>query len=377
MVRLIMVKAVPYIDLKGQNDPIKNELMAALEEVLDRGVFTLGPDVEVFEQEFAQYTGSKHAVALNNGTSALHIALLVLGIGPGDEVITTPFTFAASAWAVSYVGATPVFVDIDPDTYNLDPKLVKDAITENTKAIIPVHLYGHPCDMDPLIDICDKHEIFLVEDAAQAQGSKYKCQHVGTFGEIGTFSFYPTKNLGACGEAGAIITDDDDLAAHAKRLRNHGSTKRYYHEEVGYNYRMCAMQGAILRIKLKYLDKWNLQRQKIAMDYNLMLANLPNLKLLSEAIWAESTYHLYSVATPDRAELSEYLKANEIGFSMHYPLPLHLQPCYKYLKIKEGSLPVAEKAAQEILNLPFFVGMTKGQIERVGEVVQNFFGVRV
>ena len=363
---------IPYIDLSKQNQPIKEELMAAISDVLDNNAFILGPEVEAFEEDFASYSGSKHAIAVNSGTSALHIGMLLLGVGPGDEVITTPFTFAATAWAISYVGAKPVFVDIEEDSFNMDPRKIEAAITEKTKAICAVHLYGYPCDMDPILAICEKHNIRLIEDAAQAHGARYKGTPVGTLGQGGAFSFYPPKNLGACGEGGALITDDDDLANRARMLRNQGSVKRYFHDEVGYNYRMNGIQGAVLRIKLKHLDKWNAQRKDATLFYNELLKDTP-MKLPIENSQIDSAYHLYTVATSKREALCEYLQQEEIGFSRHYPLPLHLQPCYRELGYKKGCFPIAERLAEEILNLPLFPGMTKDQSERVASVVCAFF----
>jgi len=255
------VPSIPYLDLAAQLRPIRKEVDAAIARTLDTCSFCLGPDVAQFEQDFAAFCGAQHCLAMNSGTSALHIALLLLGVGPGDEVITTPYTFAATSWAISYVGAKPVYVDIDPATFNLDPALVERAITPRTKALLPVHLYGHPCDLDALLAIARKHKLPLVEDAAQAHGAKYKGRTIGTFGTVSCFSFYPAKNLGAAGEGGALVTNDPAYAARAKSLREHGSTKRYHHDEVGFNYRMEGMQGAVLGVKLKHLAAWQAGRK--------------------------------------------------------------------------------------------------------------------
>lgn len=352
--------------------PLRKEIDAAIAKALDHCTFCLGPDVGEFEKNFAKFCGVRHAVGFNSGTSALHVAMLLLKIGPGDEVITTPLTFAATSWAISYVGARPVYVDVDEATFNLDPNLLERVITRRTKAVLPVHLYGHPCDLDPLWAICRKHNLGLVEDAAQAHGAVYRGQRVGTFGSLAAFSFYPAKNLGACGEAGALVTDDSALAARARALREHGSTVRYHHDEVGFNYRMEGIQGAVLDVKLKHLEEWNVRRRRIAHRYHELLAETP-LRLPREANWAQSVYHLYVVRHPRREELRQHLEANGIGYSLHYPLPLHLQKCYASLGYKAGDFPVAEKAARECLCLPMYPELTDEQIDRVTEVVGDFF----
>lgn len=373
---LIMSDPIPYLDLRPQHDSIKKEILAAIEQAIDSSNFVLGPEVEAFEKEFSTYSGSKYTVALDSGTAAMHLALAVLNLQPGDEVITTPFTFAATAWAISYVGAKPVFVDIEESTFNIDPYKIEDAITNRTKLILPVHLYGHPCDMDPIVDLCDHYKLYLVEDAAQAHGARYKGQAVGTFGNATGYSFYPTKNLGACGEAGALTTDDIDIANRARSLRSHGSTKRYYHDEVGYNYRMDAFQAIVLRLKLKKLHEWTLNRLQTVTYYNQLLSTpfLNNfIQLPTEAPWAESAYHLYTITTPHRDQLAQYLQKHNIGFSNHYPLPLHLQPCYKSLGGKIGDFPIAERIANQVINIPLFPGITKKQVEVVAEAIHDFF----
>jgi dTDP-4-amino-4,6-dideoxygalactose transaminase len=325
-----------------------------------------------FEKDFAKYCGAEHCVAFNSGTSALHVAMILLGIGRDDEVITTPCTFVATSWAISYVNAKPVYVDVDDATFNLKPELVEGAITKRTKAIMPVHLYGHPANLEPLLKICRKHNLPLVEDACQAHGAKYKGKVVGTFGEISCYSFYPGKNLGAYGEGGALVTNNAAYAARARALREHGSTQRYYHDEIGFNYRMEGIQGAVLGIKLKHLDSWTRDRRKVAHRYHELLADTP-LQLPIEADYAESAYHLYVVRHPRRDDLKKYLEANKVGCALHYPLSLHMQKCYAYLGYKAGDFPVAEKAARECLSLPIFPDMTEVQIERVGEVIHEFF----
>ncbi len=367
-----MNQAIPYLDLPAQLRPLRKELDAVIAKTIDYCSFCLGPDVAQFEQDFARYCGAKHALGFNSGTSALHVAMLLLNIKPGDEVISTPHTFVATSWAISYVGAKPVYVDIDDQTFNIDPKLIEKAITPRTKAIMPVHLYGHPFDIDPILEICRKHKLPLVEDACQSHGAKYKGKVVGTFGEMSGYSFYPGKNLGACGEGGALVTNNDAYAARAKSLREHGSTQRYYHDEVGFNYRMEGIQGAVLGVKLKHLDAWTQGRRRVAKRYHELLADTP-LQLPLEASWAESVYHLYVVRHARRDELKKHLEANKVGCALHYPMPLHLQKCYASLGYKEGSFPVAEKAARECLSLPIYPELTDEQIQRVSEVIHDFF----
>jgi dTDP-4-amino-4,6-dideoxygalactose transaminase len=367
-----MTVKIPYLDLPAQIRSLRPEIDAALARALDNCSFILGPDVAQFEKDFAQFCGAQHALGFNSGTSALHVAMLLCGVGPGDEVITTPYTFIATSWAISYCGAKPVYVDIEEATFNLNPKLVEKAITKKTKAVLPVHLYGHPFDVDSISQICRKHKLPLVEDAAQAVGAKYRGHAVGALGDISCFSFYPGKNLGACGEAGALVTNNAAFAARAKSLREHGSTVRYHHDEVGYNYRMEGFQGAVLGVKLKHLQKWTDERRRVARRYTELLADTP-LQLPVEAAYAESAWHLYTVRHPRRDELKKCLDDNGIGNAVHYPIPLHLQKAYTHLGHKPGDFPVAEKAAREVLSLPIFPELTDAQIQRVVEVVKNFF----
>lgn len=367
-----MFDSIPYLDLPAQIRGLRKEIDAALARTLDHCSFCLGPDVAQFEKDFARFCGAEHCVGFNSGTSALHVALLALGIGPGDEVITTPFTFVATSWAISYTGAKPVYADIDDATFNLNPALIEKAITPRTKAILPVHLYGQPFDVDAVLDICRKHQLPLIEDACQSHGAKYKGRIVGTFGEFSAFSFYPGKNLGACGEGGALVTNRADLAAHARSLREHGSTRRYYHDEIGFNYRMEGFQGAVLGVKLKHLQKWTAERRRVARRYSELLARTP-LKLPRQADDAECAWHLYVVRHPRRDELKKILEDNRVGCAVHYPIPLHLQKAYAGLGHKPGDFPVAEKAANECLSLPIYPELTDAQIQRVAEVVKNFF----
>jgi dTDP-4-amino-4,6-dideoxygalactose transaminase len=367
-----MNQPIPYLDLAAQLRPLRKEIDAVIAKTLDNCSFCLGPDVVQFENDFARYCGAQYAIGYNSGTSALHIAMLLLGIGQGDEVITTPHTFVATSWAISYVGARPVYVDIDDQTFTMDPTKVEKAITPRTKAIMPVHLYGHPCDLDPLLEICRKHKLPLVEDAAQAHGAKYRGKIVGTFGVLSGFSFYPGKNLGACGEGGALVTNSEAYAARARSLREHGSRQRYFHDEVGFNYRMEGIQGAVLGVKLRYLEKWTQGRRRVAKGYHELLADTP-LQLPHEADHAESVYHLYVVRHPRRDELKKRLEDHKIGCALHYPMPLHLQKCYAGLNYREGDFPVAEKAARECLSLPIYPELTDEQIGRVADVIKDFF----
>ena len=362
---------VPYFDLPAQIRSLRPELDAAIARTLDQCSFCLGPDVAAFEKDFAAFLGAPHCLGCNSGTSALHLALRLLNIGPGDEVITTPYTFVATSWAVSYVGARPVYVDIDEATMNLDPGRIERALTPRTKAILPVHLYGHPFDLDPILALCRRRGLPLVEDAAQAHGARYRGRNVGTFGDLAIFSFYPGKNLGALGEGGALVTAGDNFAARARALRDHGSTKRYYHDEVGYNYRMEGIQGATLGVKLKHLPAWNQRRRAIAHRYHELLAGTP-LRLPREAEGVESVYHLYVVRHPARDALREHLAAHGVGTAMHYPVPVHLQKCYAAFGHRPGDFPVAERAARECLSLPVYPELTDAQVEYVAAAIREF-----
>jgi dTDP-4-amino-4,6-dideoxygalactose transaminase len=367
---------VTYFDLPAQIRALRPELDAAIARTLDACSFCLGPDVASFERDFAAFVGAAHCVGFNSGTSALHVALRLLDLGPGDEVITTPFTFVATSWAIAYVGARPVFVDVDEQTMTLAPQLVTRAITPRTKAIMPVHLYGHPCDLDPLVEICRQHRLPLIEDAAQAHGARYRGRSIGTFGEMTGFSFYPGKNLGACGEGGALVCNRQEYAARARSLREHGSSVRYYHDEVGYNYRMEGIQGAVLGVKLKHLPAWNAARQRIARRYHELLAPAAaaGLRLPREAAGCESVYHLYVVRHAAREKLKEHLAARGVGTALHYPLPLHLQKCFAPLGHKAGDFPVAERAARECLSLPIYPELTDEQLEYVAASIREFKG---
>lgn len=365
--------AIPYLDLVAQMRPLRKEIDAAIARTLDNCSFCLGPDVAAFEKDFARFCGADHCVAFNSGTSALHVAMLLLNVGRDDEVITTPSSFVATSWAISYVGAKPVYVDVDDATFNLDPKLVERAITPRTKAVLPVHLYGQSADLDPLLEICRRHKLALVEDAAQAHGATYKGKIIGTFGVVSCFSFYPGKNLGAYGEGGALVTNNAELAKRARALREHGSSQRYYHDEIGFNYRMEGIQGAVLGIKLKHLDSWTQGRRRVAHQYAELLADTP-LQLPKEAEYGQSAWHLYVVRHPQRDALKKHLEGNHVGCALHYPLPLHLQKAYAHLGYKEGDFPVAEKAARQCLSLPIYPELSEAQIQRVSQVIHEFFG---
>ena len=363
---------IPYLDLPAQLRPLRKEIDAAIARTIDHCSFCLGPDVAQFEKDFARYCGAEHCVAFNTGTSALHVAMLLLGVGPGDEVISTPHTFVATSWAISYVQAKPVYVDIDEATFNLDPRLIEKAITPRTKAIVPVHLYGHPFDLDGVLAVAQKHNLPVVEDACQAHGAKYKGRTIGTFGAVSCYSFYPGKNLGATGEGGALVTNNAEFARRARSLREHGSSVRYYHDEVGFNYRMEGIRGAVLGVKLPHLPAWTAGRQRVARRYTELLQDTP-LQLPTQAEWAESVWHLYVVRHPRRDALKKHLEANGVGCALHYPLPLHLQKCYASLGYQAGDFPVAEKAARECLSLPIYPELTDAQIQRVVAVIKDFF----
>ncbi len=348
---------VPFMDLKAQAASVRDEALAAFAGIFDSAGYILGPHVTDFETAFAAYCGVKHCVALNTGTSALHLALIGAGVGPGDEVITTPLTFVATTWAVSYVGATPVFVDVDPNTGLMDPALVERAVTPRTKAVLPVHLYGQPCDLAPLVQLATRHGLTLIEDAAQAHGATYRGKPVGGFGQAGCFSFYPGKNLGAAGEGGAVVTDDDELAARYRRLRDHAQPQRYLHTELGFNYRMDALQGAILGIKLKRLPGWTDRRRELAARYLERLADLP-IDLPVVGPGRDPVWHLFVVRHPERDRLRAALEGAGVQTGLHYPVPVHLQPAYQHLGHPAGAFPVAERFARECLSLPLYPEMT-------------------
>jgi len=366
-----VMEKIPCLDLKGQHKQVKEEIFAAWEKVYENTAFSGGPFVEEFEKQFATYIGAEYAVGVNNGTTALHLAMIALNIGPGDEVIIPGNTFIATAWGVSHAGATPVFVDCDPDTWEIDITKIEEKITSKTKAIAGVHLYGQPFDIDGVKSICKKHNLHLIEDAAQAQGARYKNKNIGTFGAMACFSFYPGKNLGACGEAGGITTNDAALSKHLQSLRNHGSTIRYYHDEIGYNYRMSGLEAASLSIKLKYLENWNNRRREIAKRYLSEIKN-PQIKMQSQPEWADSVFHLFVVTTEDRDDLMKYLNEHNIFPALHYPVPCHLQKAYAHLGYKEGDLPHSEYLASHCLSLPMFAELSDEQVDAVIKTINAY-----
>lgn len=359
------------LDLKGQHKQIKAEIFEAFEKVYENTAFSGGPFVEEFEKSFAAFCGTQYAVGLNNGTSALHLAMLALGIGAGDEVIIPANTFIATAWGVSYAGATPVFVDCTPDTWQIDATKIEQKITSKTKAIIGVHLYGQPFDIAAVAEVAKKHNLFLVEDAAQAQGAVFNGTAVGSFGEMACFSFYPGKNLGACGEAGGITTNNEKYYKHLQSLRNHGSVVRYYHDEVGYNYRMGGLEGASLNIKLKYLSGWNQRRKEIAKRYQSEIKN-NSIKLQAQPEWADSIYHLFVVTTDDRDRFVKYLNDNSINPGFHYPVPCHLQKAYANLGYKNGDFPNSEYLASHCVSLPMYAELTDEEVSHVIATINNY-----
>jgi dTDP-4-amino-4,6-dideoxygalactose transaminase len=360
---------VPYLDLKAQYRSIKPEIDAAIARVLDSCQFVLGPEVAELETAFAAYCGTKECIALNSGTSALHLALLAAGVGPGDEVITVPFTFVASVAAVLYTGARPVLVDIDPRSFTMDPGLLEKAITPRTKAVLPVHLYGQTADMDPIMDVARRHNLVVIEDAAQAHGAKYKGQPAGSVGDIGCFSFYPGKNLGAYGEGGAVTTGNPEYARKVRMLRDWGQDRKYHHQLRGYNYRMEAFQGAILGVKLRHLDQWTQSRRAVVRKYNQQLAGC-DVETPAEMPWGRHVYHVYTLRSKDRDTLHAALSAEGIQTGIHYPVPVHLQAAYSDLGYGPGDFPHSEKAAAQVLSLPLFAEMSDDQINAVTRVVQ-------
>jgi dTDP-4-amino-4,6-dideoxygalactose transaminase len=364
---------VPHFDLKAEYNELRDEILTALDRVCRNASFILGEEVAAFETQFAEFCETRHCVALNSGTSALHLGLLALGVQPGDEVITTPNTFIAAAEAITYCGAQPVFVDIDPATANLDPKLIERAITQKTKAILPVHLYGRPADMDAILEIAARYHLRVLEDACQAHGARYRGRRAGSLGHAAAFSFYPSKNLGAYGEGGAITTNDDRIAQFARAARTHGQTSRYEHEFVGYNYRMEGFQGAVLQVKLKHFAKATARRIEIARVYHELLAGA-RLDMPRDDSRDDFAYHLFVVYVDRRDDVRHELASRGIETAVHYPRPLHLQPAYAACGIPLGTLPYAERACDRVLSLPFFPGLHADQIQYVAHVLREIAG---
>ncbi|HME35187.1 MAG TPA: DegT/DnrJ/EryC1/StrS family aminotransferase [Candidatus Sulfotelmatobacter sp.] len=361
---------VPYLDLKAQYQSIKPEIDAAIARVLDSCQFVLGPEVAGFEEEFAAYCGTDECIALNSGTSALHLALLAAGIGPGDEVITVPFTFVASVAAITYTGARPVLVDIDPRSFTIDPSAIDAAITPHTKAILPVHLYGQPADMDPIMEVARRHGLVVIEDAAQAHGAKYKGRPVGSIGDIACFSFYPGKNLGAYGEGGAVTTNNPEHARTIRMLRDWGQDRKYHHVLRGFNYRMEGFQGAILRAKLRHLERWTEARRAVVQQYDELLAD-SGVETPAEMPWARHVYHVYTLRTEDRDGLQASLQAEGIQTGIHYPVPVHLQPAYADLGYGRGTFPRSEAAAEQVLSLPLYPELSSQAVAEVAGAVKK------
>ncbi len=359
---------IPYLDLPAQYRSLKGEIDAAVGRVLESAQFILGEEVTAFERDFARYCQAADCIGVNSGTSALHVALLAAGIGPGDEVITTPFTFVATVSAICYAGATPVFVDIEPDYYTIDVSKIEAAITPRTRAIMPVHLYGQPADMDPIAEIAKRRGLVVIEDAAQAHGSEYHGRRCGSMGEIAGFSFYPGKNLGAYGEGGAIVTSRADLAKTCRTLRNWGEEKRYEHRLKGFNYRMDGIQGAILRVKLRHLERWTEQRRQVASWYAEML-DPDAVRTPKARPGCRHVYHVYAIRSGDRDRLRDALTAQQIQTGVHYPIPVHLQPAHADLGYQAGDFPMAEQVAREVLSLPIFPEMTREQVATVAAAV--------
>jgi len=359
---------VPYLDLHTQYDALRSEVLTALDEICKSSRFAQGPATTDFEDKFAAYCGVNHCVSLNSGTSALHLALRCLDVGPGDEVITVAMTFIATAWAISYVGAKPVFVDIDPARRTLDPDKLEAAITPCSKAILPVHLFGMPAEMDAINAIAERHGLPVIEDAAQAHGAKYRGKRVSQFGKIACFSFYPSKNLGAYGEGGALVTNDASIAERARSLRDHAQSPKYFHNEIGYNYRMDSFQAAVLSIKLKHLDTWNAARIDGARCYTGLLKD-SSYKLPAQFSDSECVWHCYVIETPERDRVRSALQDAGIQTAIHYPLPAHLQKAYAYLGYRSGNLPVTEALCEHCLSLPIYPELSKEKISRVASVL--------
>jgi len=363
---------IPFVDLEAQYRTVSEELEREVLAVLRGARYILGPAVQAFEREFADYCEVPHAVAVNSGTSALHLSALAAGVGPGDEVVTVPSTFVATVAAITYAGARPVLVDVDPSTLTMDPGRLEEAITPRTKAVIPVHLYGQPADMRPILEIARSHGLTVIEDACQAHGARYRGQRVGGLGDFGCFSFYPAKNLGACGEGGIAVTEDATAAERMRMMRDWGQRRKYEHVVRGFNYRMDGVQGAVLGVKLRHLDEWNAARRAIAARYDTGLAGTP-VEPVARADYSEPVYHLYVIRHEARDELQAYLEGHGIQTGRHYPQPVHLLEAYRDLGYAEGDFPVAERAACTGLSLPIYPEMPSAHVDSVIEAVRGFF----
>lgn len=362
---------IPLVDLVAQYHSIKDEIDGAIKRVIESGRFILGEEVLAFEDELARYCGGKVAIGVGSGTDALLLSLMALGVGRGDEVITTPFTFCATAEVISLLGARPVFVDIDPETYNIDPSKIKAAITPRTKVIIPVHLYGQPADMDPIIGIAQRYGLKVVEDCAQAIGAEYRGRKVGTIGDVGCFSFFPAKNLGAYGDGGACVTMDPELGERIMTLRVHGARERYIHEMVGINSRLDALQAAILRVKLTHLEEWTTRRREIAKIYN---DELNGVDVPKERFGTRHVYNQYTIRVMGRDRIMDHLKNRGVSSAIHYPRPLHLQGAFSYLGYREGDFPQSELASREVLSLPIYPELKDEEVRFVVNVLKEVMG---
>ncbi|PWT82976.1 MAG: erythromycin biosynthesis sensory transduction protein eryC1 [Acidobacteria bacterium] len=365
---------VPFLDLKAHHAPLAEEFDRAIREVIESSAFAGGPFVERFEEEFAEFCGASHAIGVGNGTDALWLALLALRIGEGDEVITVPNTFIATVEAIAYCKARPVFVDVDEETFTMNPAELEKSLTERTKAIIPVHLFGQPADMDPILEFARAHGLFVIEDAAQAHGAEYKGRRAGTMGDAGCFSFYPGKNLGAFGEAGAVVTNDRQLQEQIQVLRDHGQPQKYYHTLMGWNCRMDGIQAAVLSTKLPHLNEANLLRRKHALAYNQAFTAIDGVRTPFEARYARHVYHVYAIRVQERDAVRRHLQEKGVGCAVHYPVPIHLQEACRSLGYKKGAFPIAESLAEEFLSLPMFPELTREQIEYVACCVGDMVG---
>jgi len=363
--------AVPFFDLKALHGSIWENLSEAVQRVLESSTYILGPEVESLEREFAEYCGAPYGVATGSGTSALHLALLAAGVGPGHEVITVSHTFIATAEAITAAGAVPVFVDIDPVSYTMDPSRVESAVTARTRAILPVHLYGQAADLGPILEVARRHGLAVIEDACQAHGATYDGRKVGSLGDIGCFSFYPSKNLGAVGEGGIAVTNSPKLAGTMRSLRDHGQVRRYHHDVPGFNYRMDAIQGAVLGVKLRWLDRWNAARRRLAHLYDRLLQDT-EVATPVEMGYGTHVYHLYVIRSKDRDDLKAQLSRQGVGTGIHYPIPIHLQRAYVGLGYGLGSLPITEACAAQALSLPMYPTLTPAQVEEVATAISKF-----
>ncbi len=366
-----MDKTIPFLDLTPHHAAIRAELDHAIKEVIDSNAFAGGPFVEKFERDFASYCGAEHAIGVGSGTEALWLSLLAGGVGTGDEVITVANTFMATAEAISYCGARPVFVDVNESTYTMDPAGLEAALSPRTNAIIPVHLFGQPADMDPILEFARKHNLLVIEDACQAHGAKYKGRTAGTLGDAGCFSFYPSKNLGAMGEAGAILTNNGRLQERLRILRDHGQVRKYCHDLVGWNCRMDGIQGAVLSVKLRHLESGNSLRRAHALEYNRAFDGMSEVAIPFEAPYARHVYHVYAIRVGERDVVMNSLKERGIQSAVHYPIPIHLQKACQDLGYKPGNLPVSERIARELISLPMFPELTDTQIATVGRAVRE------